>query len=71
MTINVLWIILASAIGSGTGDAIELGPATAQDDPIPTIECYRNGIWYNPCPPDPESPPPSEQQAPPEDLNPQ
>lgn len=72
MTINVLWIILASAIGLGMGQSIEPSTATAQDDSIyhkAVDECYINGTWYNPCPIDPApDPPPSD---PPPDPNPQ
>ena len=72
MTINVLWIILASAIGLGMDQSIESSAATAQDDSInhPAVdECYINGTWYNPCSTDPAPAPPS-QDAPP-DPNPQ
>ena len=71
MIINVL-MILAFAIGAETVQSIEPSSATVEGDHIPTIECYRNGIWYNPCPPDPESPPPpSDPRDPPEVLIPQ
>ena len=60
MIIDV-FMILVFAIGSGTGESIEYSSATANTSstPPPRIDtnCYRNGIWYNPCPPNPEPPP--------------
>jgi hypothetical protein len=61
MTIIVSWVILAFAIGLGTGQSIERNSATAQanrSDFISVDKCYRNGRWYNPCPPDPDPEPP-------------
>ena len=54
MIINLL-MILALAIGAGSGQSIERGSATAETDTDHRAvdECYRNGIWYNPCPSDP------------------
>ena len=49
MTINVLWMILALAIGLGTGQSIE---STATPAPPEDGHCYINGKWYNPCPAD-------------------
>lgn len=61
MIIDLL-MILAFAIAPGTGPSIEGSTATADTNSNSykiATNCYRNGIWYNPCPPDPEpSPPP-------------
>ena len=57
MTINVLWVILAFAIGFGTSQSIEGSAATteANRSGSPVDQCYINGTWYNPCPTDPGS----------------
>ena len=60
MIIDVLMIL---AFALGTGQSIEGSTATADTNNNFRIatDCYRNGIWYNPCPPDPDpspSPPP-------------
>jgi len=57
MTINVMLMILALAIGLGTSQSIERSDATVQYNWVEKTDCYINGIWYNPCP-DPESLPP-------------
>jgi hypothetical protein len=61
MIIDVLMII-ALALGPATGQTIEGSTATAETNSTNlkiATNCYRNGIWYNPCPPDPDpSPPP-------------
>lgn len=62
MKINVLWIILASAIGLATSQSTQPGPATTEANHPPLrigTNCYINGQWYNPCPsPTPPPPPP-------------
>ena len=63
MTTNVLWMILAFTIGLGASQPVApsseyTGPRKIQGD------CYKNGIWYNPCPPDPEPPPPDPHPSP-------
>lgn len=59
MTINVLWIVLALGIGLGTDQSIERNSITPQFewDNRQGDDCYRNGIWYNPCPPEYVPPP--------------
>lgn len=57
MTNQVLWVVLAFTLGLGT-QAIDSGSATTQSQAQVPVEepphlCYRNGTWYNPCPPDP------------------
>lgn len=51
MTNDVLWVILAVAIGLGAAQPIETTSTSAQ---VPgrgiAGECYINGVWYNPCP---------------------
>ncbi len=71
MIINVL-MILALAIGAGSGQSMQTSSDTAETNGthLPTDECYINGTWYNPCPPDaaPDpDPPPSDG---PSDLSP-
>ncbi len=61
MTINVVLIILSFAIGFGTDQSVNTN-WTIED------KCYRNGIWYNPCPPGPPPPDdtPTDRTPPPE-----
>ena len=66
MTINVLWMILAIAIGSGTVEG-SASTADANRVLIPITHCYINGQWYNPCP-EPTPPPPPPLDSPPGDL---
>ena len=59
MIIDLL-MILAFALGPGTGQSIEGSTATADTNGThleQETNCYRNGIWYNPCPPDPDPSP--------------
>jgi hypothetical protein len=58
MTISVLMMILAFALGPATSQSIERTPGTAQTNfDLPREgDCYRNGTWVNPCPPEPEPP---------------
>ncbi len=58
MTNHVLWVVLAFTLGLGT-QAIGSGSTTTLANPPieePPHLCYRNGTWYNPCPPDPYPP---------------
>jgi len=59
MTINIFFMILTVVIGLGTSPSISTSTATADASRvrIPTDECYHNGIWYNPCPPEYATPP--------------
>ena len=59
MIIEVL-MILAFTLGPGT-QSLESSTATADTNTTNfriETNCWRNGIWYNPCPPDPDPPPP-------------
>ena len=62
MIINVL-MILAFAIGAGSATAEPYGTHKAVD------ECYINGTWYNPCPPDSATDQPPQDGTP--NVNPQ
>jgi hypothetical protein len=56
MIIDVL-MILALAMGSQSGQSLESSTATTETNSADlkiATNCYRNGIWYNPCPPDPD-----------------
>jgi hypothetical protein len=60
MTINMFFMILTIAMPLGS-PSIETS-STTTDEARPASNCYRNGIWYNPCPPEtaPSPPPPAE-----------
>lgn len=71
MTIRTMLMILAFAVGSGTSETMETNSTTwCPPERVCKIgnNCWKNGIWYNPCPaefsdpspePSPETQPPS------------
>ena len=48
---DVLWIVLALTLGFGTAQSINSGSEFRDPYEEPPHNCYRNGTWYNPCPP--------------------
>lgn len=60
MTISSLLMILALAIGSGANQAIAGDPGEDDARPKGKIEsnCWINGVYYLPCPPEGGQDPP-------------
>ena len=65
MTISTWLLMLTLAVGSGTSMSMSDSTTTDSVRPptIPESHCWINGVWYNPCP--------SEDQTPTEPPNPE
>ena len=74
MTISNLVMIVALVIGAGTVQSNESMTTTSTESITTTCaegrtckiatNCWINGVWYNPCPSDPQPPPPEPEDTP-------
>lgn len=64
MTISTWLLMLTLAVGSSTSTSDSTtDPNSVRPPTIPESHCWINGVWYNPCP--------SEDQTPTEPPNPE